>query len=191
VSNIGRILLIFIIVVSIIFLLSIVGVLPPGTGSRLLAASMLLTWLAVLSRSLLFRSMDEGQGTASAVFQGSSDGEWLPVLDNAPEGLWIRRMTDEEKRNFLLHLKKSADKERAQSWANAAIGWKGHCIFGVSGWKGRQCDSGELLPYSHDAVYSCCLRNPDLFAHYAGRLQKTVKENTAHIPLTHGNKENS
>ena len=169
---VGRILLIFGLVAGGILLLFATGVLPPGTGSKLIMASMLLTWLAMLSRGFLFRATDGGR--ASAVFQGSSNGEWLPVLDNSLDGIWIKRMTDQEKRSFLLHLKESDDEERAQAWANVSIGWKGHCATGVNGWKGNRCADDALRSYSRDAVYSCCLRNPDLFAHYAGRLQKTL-----------------
>ena len=176
-SNVGRILLIFAVGTGIIVLLSIMGILPPGMSGKLISASMLLTWLAVLSRGFLFRSVSVNYPGASAVFQGNSDGEWLPVLENRPDGLWIRRMTDEEKRNFLLHLRQSDDEKRARAWANISIGWKGHSTTGVSGWRGKHCDSGEFLPYSKDAVYSCYLRNPDLFAHYAGRLQKTINLN--------------
>ena len=169
---IGRILLIFGLVAGALLLLSATGVLPPSMGSKLIMASMLLTWLVMLSRGFLFRAADRGR--ASAVFQGNSDGEWLPVLDSSPDGIWIRRMADQEKQNLLLHLKQSDDEERARAWANVSIGWKGHCATGVNGWKGNRCSDDALLPYSRDAVYSCCLRNPDLFTHYAGRLQKTL-----------------
>jgi|GEM_PF-5477797 len=173
-STVGRILLIFIIVAGILFLLSFTGVVPPDTSSKLISASMLFTWLVVLSRGFLFRSTGAGSPAASAVFQGSSDGEWLSVVDGGSDGIWIRWMSDKEKRDFLLHLQQSDDEERARAWANLTIGWKGHCITGVNGWKGSRCDSHELLPYSQDAVYSCCLRNPELFAYYAGRLQKAL-----------------
>ena len=169
---VGRILLIFGLAAGGLLLLSATGILPPGMGSKLIMASMLLTWLVMLSRGFLFRATDKGR--ASAIFQGSPNGEWLPVLNNNPDGIWIRHMTNQEKQEFLLHLKQSDNEERARAWANASIGWKGHYATGVSGWKGNRCADDALLPYSRDAVYSCCLRTPDLFAHYAGRLQKTL-----------------
>ena len=171
-TNTGRILVVFACVAGVLVLLSSLGAIPPGTGSRLIIASMLLTWLAMLGRGFLFRSDDENR--LPTVFQGSADGEWLPVLDNSADGLWIRRMSNTEKQSFLRRLKQSGSEDQAKAWADISIGWKGHCASGVNGWKGRRCKSGELLPYSPDAVYSCCLRNPDLFAHYAGRLQKTL-----------------
>ena len=173
-SRIERILAIFVAVTVILFVLFSAGILPLGVVSQVVSASMLLTWLIILSQVFMFPSADTKTPAASAVFQGSSDGEWLPVVNGGSDGIWIRRMPAGEKRDFLLHLKQSDDEERAQAWANLSIGWKGHCITGVNGWKGNRCDSRELLPYSRDAVYSCCLRNPDLFAHYAGRLQKTL-----------------
>ena len=67
-DSIGRILLIFIIAASVILLLSIMGMLPPGTSFKLVSASMLLAWLAVLARGILLRSADEGR---VAIFQES------------------------------------------------------------------------------------------------------------------------
>ena len=171
---IGRILLIFGLVAGVLLLLFATGVLPPSMGSKLIMASMLLTWLVMLSRGFLFRAANGGRVAASAVFQGSSDGEWLPVLDNSPDGIWITPMTKQEKQGFLLLLEQSDDAERAQAWAEVTIGWRGHCATGVNGWKGNRCAADALLPYSRDAVRDCCLRNPDLFTHYVGRLQKTL-----------------
>ena len=49
-APVGRILLIFGLVAGVLLLLSATSVLPPGMGGRLIAASMLVTWLVMLIR---------------------------------------------------------------------------------------------------------------------------------------------
>ena len=169
-----RVLLIFLAACGILLGLGALGIVPMAVVGKVASASMLLLWLALMSRRALFTRMEKGR-PAATVFRGDMNGEWLPLLHPQGPGIWIAALSDAEKLEFLAHIGQSDPQEQARAWADIVVGWKGHCPGGVDGWKGRTCGSRDELPYSGDAVYVCCMKHPDLFTLYAKRLQKSIR----------------
>ena len=168
-----RVLLIFLAACCILLGLGALGIVPLPVVGKAASVSILLLWLALMSRRALFTRMEKGRSSA-VVFRGDTNGEWLPLLHPQGPGIWIAALSDAEKRNFLALLEQSDPQEKARAWADIVVGWKGHCPDGVDGWKGGACGSGDELPFSGDAVYVCCMKHPDLFTLYAKRLRKNA-----------------
>lgn len=175
-----RVLIAFFLVLAAIVLLGVMGVIQPYTGFKLASLTMLLTWLVVLLKRVFIFGHRR-----PLHLQGSTDGEWIPALEGARSGIWITRLSRGEKRRFLTLLQQSdTNEDRATAWAGVCIGWKGHCLNGIDGWKGHSCAKRNELPFSFDNVYSCCLRNPELFAHYASKLRHSIGETGSSV--SHG-----